>query len=225
VQIDFWIVENYRREASNMPKPVLVSTGSPQQEAMNIHAEQLNLYFSRLPPPPAKARILDIGSGEKSILRSLKIRGIDADYKSMDVSSASGVVYDFYDIASITGQYDLIIMQEVIEHLDLETGLNYLRKAYELLSLDGFLVVTVPNMSRPVQFFIDFSHITHYPVTDLYGILRSIGFSGEAILRMVEIKPAGMSVKMRIIYSMRKLLYRLMGFDWAHGVLCMIGKH
>jgi 2-polyprenyl-3-methyl-5-hydroxy-6-metoxy-1,4-benzoquinol methylase len=225
VQIDFWIVENYRREASNMPKPVLVSTGSPQQEAMNIHAEQLNLYFSRLPPPPAKARILDIGAGEKSILRALKIRGIDADYKSMDVSSASGVVYDFYDIASITGQYDLIIMQEVIEHLDLETGLNYLRKAYELLSLDGFLVVTVPNMSRPVQFFIDFSHITHYPVTDLYGILRSIGFSGEAILRMVEIKPAGMSVKMRIIYSMRKLLYRLMGFDWAHGVLCMIGKH
>lgn len=225
MQIDFWIVENYRREASNMPKPVLVSTGSPQQEAMNIHAEQLNLYFSRLPPPPAKARILDIGAGEKSILRALKIRGIDADYKSMDVSSASGVVYDFYDIASITGQYDLIIMQEVIEHLDLETGLNYLRKAYELLSLDGFLVVTVPNMSRPVQFFIDFSHITHYPVTDLYGILRSIGFSGEAILRMVEIKPAGMSVKMRIIYSMRKLLYRLMGFDWAHGVLCMIGKH
>jgi len=225
MQIDFWIVEKYRREASNMPKPVLISTGSPQQEAMNIHTEQLSLYFSRLPPPPQKARILDIGAGEKQLLEALKVRGIDTDYRSMDISTASEVVYDFYDIESVTGEYDLIIMQEVIEHLNLETGLKYLRKAYDLLSPDGFIVVTVPNMLRPVQFFIDFSHITHYPLTDLYGILRSIGFSGEAILRRVEIKPAGMSVKRRIIYSMRKLLYRLMGFDWAHGVLCMIGKH
>lgn len=207
-----------------MPKPVLVSTGNPRQEAMNIHAEQLGLYFSRL-PLSKRARILDIGAGEKQLLEALKVRDIDVDYRSMDVSNASGVVYDFYDIESVTGEYDLIIMQEVIEHLNLETGLKYLRKAYDLLSPGGFIVVTVPNMLRPVQFFIDFSHITHYPLSDLYGILRSIGFSGEAILRRVEIKPAGMSVKKRIIYSMRKLLYRLMGFEWAHGVLCMIGKH
>lgn len=84
MQIDFWMVEKYRQEASVMPKPVLISTGSPRQEAINIHAEQLNLYFSRL--PLKRARILDIGAGEKWILEALKIRGIDADYKSMDVN-------------------------------------------------------------------------------------------------------------------------------------------
>lgn len=220
--IDFWKIQKYRLEAFKMPWPVLLSSGNPSYEAQNLEAEQINLYFSKLPKKNAK--ILDIGAGEMYIKEALKIRHIEADYRSMDVSSESGKKYDFYDIAGIDGEYDLIIMQEVLEHLSLDTGLSYLRKAYELLSSQGFLVVTVPNIYRPVQFFIDFSHITHYPLPDLYAILRSIGFNGEAVLRRVEIRPLGLSTKHRIILQMRKLLYRLMGFAYAHGVLCMIGK-
>lgn len=222
MQLDFWVIEKFRVEAFKIPWPALVSSGDPLYEAQNPEAEQVKLYFSRLPEKNPK--ILDIGAGQKCLKEALKIRHIDADYHSMDVTGASGEEYDFYDIESIVGQYDLIVMQEVIEHLPLETGLEYLRKAYELLSPKGFLVVTVPNMFRPVQFFTGFSHITHYPLPDLYAILRSIGFRGQAILRRVEIRPAGLSIKQSVVLQIRKFLYRLMGFDWAHGVLCMIGK-
>ena len=222
MQVDFWTIEKFRVEAFKIPWPTLISSGDPLYEAQNPEAEQIKLYFSKLSEKSPK--ILDIGAGQKCLERALKIRHIDTDYHSMDVTNASGEKYDFRDIECIVGQYDLIVMQEVIEHLPLETGLRYLRKAYELLSPNGFLVVTVPNMFRPVQFFVDFSHITHYPLPDLYAILRSIGFKGEATLRRVEIRPAGLSIKQRVILQARKLLYRLMGFDWAHGVLCMIGK-
>ena len=222
MQVDFWSIEKLRFEAFKIPWKTLISSRKPSQEAQNPEAEQIGLYFSKL--PQRKTRILDIGAGEMYLKKALENRHINADYYSMDVSEASGEKYDFCDIESIVGQYDLIVMQEVIEHLPLDTGLRYLRKAYELLSPQGFLVVTVSNVFRPVQFLVDFSHTTHYPLPDLYAILRSIGFQGEAILRRVEIRPVGLSIKQRVVLRVRKLLYRLMGFDWAHGVLCMIGK-
>ena len=222
MQIDFWTIEKFRLEAFKFSWPVLISSGNPRHEAENPEAEQITLYFSKL--SGEKPRILDIGAGEMYLKKALETRHIDADYRSMDISKSSGKKYDFDSIESIVGQYDLIIMQEVLEHLPLETGLDYLRKAYELLSPQGYLVVTVPNVSRPVQFFIDFSHITHYPLPDLYAILRATGFKGEAIFRRIEIRPSGLSIKNRCILQIRKFLYKLMGFDWAHGVLCMVAK-
>lgn len=220
--IDFWLVEKYRREAFAINWPIITSSGDPKEEARNISAPQVQLYFSQLPNHQAK--ILDVGAGEQNLKDAIKQRNIDAQYYSMDTSTNSGQLYNYQNIESISGTYDLIVMQEVIEHLDLETGLQYLKKAYDMLNPNGFLVVTVPNMFRPVQFFTGFSHITHYPLPDLYGILRAIGFKGEAILRRIEIKPRGLSFKDKIMISLRKIIYKIMGFDYAHGVMCMIGK-
>jgi hypothetical protein len=220
--IDFWLVEKFRKEAFRIPWPTLVSSGDPKREAEDRDAPQPALYFSKL--PRTGGRVLDIGAGEMHLKRALEVRGFAAEYRAMDTSAHSGVVYDYRDIGDVVGEYDLIVLQEVMEHLPLDVGLGVLRRVYELLAPTGFIVVTVPNMYRPVQFFTGFSHITHYPLPDLYGLLRSLGFKGEAILRRVEIRPPGLSLAQRALLHTRKGLYRLLGFDWAHGVLCMVGK-
>jgi len=224
MNIDFWVIEKYRKEADKMKCPVLISTGDPEREAKDINSKQIELYFSHLQNYKKRAKVLDIGAGEMWLKEALKIRNIEADYYGLDISTESGKKYDFYDIDSVTGEYDLVIMQEVIEHLNLDKGLYYLKKAYEILSSEGFIAVTIPNILNPIQFFKDFSHVTYYPITDLYAILRSIGFQGVAILRRIEIKPYDLSYKKLLIYKLRKILFRIMGFDFPHGVMCMIGK-
>ena len=55
-------------------------------------------------------------------------------YKSMDIDRS--VPHDYYSLDEIDEQFDLIILFDVIEHLELEQGVELLSRLYELL-VDG----------------------------------------------------------------------------------------
>jgi len=121
--------------------------------------------------------------------------------------------------------FDLIIMQGVLEALPLEKGLHYLEKSRDILKDSGYLVISISNTKNPNEFLnSDFAKVQHYPIVDLYGILRYLGFSEEVILRRIYTWPKELSFKRKILNIIKIILYKLMGFDFANDVLIMIKK-
>lgn len=218
---NYWRIKLYRSELTDKI-PTIISSGDPELEASDLAAPQLSIYFSHLKDG---SKVLDIGAGDKLIQKALKNRGIHAKYFSMDTAKRGEIHYDYENLDEIDDSFDLIIMQEVLEHMPLEFGYKYLKKAYTLLNDKGYLVVTVPNIRRPVHFWnSDFTHTQHYPLGDLYGLLRSIGFSEESIFRFIEIRNPKQTVKQKIIRFTQKILFKLMDFGYPHGVLIKIQK-
>ncbi|MFC1462242.1 class I SAM-dependent methyltransferase [Verrucomicrobiota bacterium] len=218
---NYWRIKQFGAEIRH-PIPVIVSSGDPRMEAEDVHSPQISLYFSGL---PSGGSMLDVGAGDKYIEVALKKRGVDAEYFSLDTAQRENVRYDFASLDEIQTQFDLIVMQEVIEHLPLALGYSYLKRAHALLKPGGELVVTLPNIRHPIQFHkADFSHVQHYPLGDLYGILRVVGFSDEVEFRMIEICPRGLSLRQRVRRHIQKFLFRLLDFSFQHAVLIKVRK-
>ncbi|WKK66417.1 class I SAM-dependent methyltransferase [Lutimonas zeaxanthinifaciens] len=103
----------------------------------------------------SKVKILEIGSGLGYLTYALKMEGYDIH--GMDVSSKAvkkarenfGNLYldaDLFDHAkSHRGQYDVAILTEVIEHVNLPV--QFIKAISELINDSGFIIVTTPNRS------------------------------------------------------------------------------
>lgn len=218
----YWEIKSFRGEISHK-FPIIISSGDPYLEALDRSSQQLQIYFSHL---GSKSKVLDIGAGDKMIELALRKRDIHARYFSLDTAGPDRKRYDFNDLDLVDQKdFDLIIMQEVLEHMPLELGYKYLQKSYELLSQIGYLALSIPNIRRPMQFHsADFTHVQHYPLSDLYGILRNIGFSRECVIRGIEIRSLRMGILERIGRIVQKLSFKLLDFDFPHGIMIKIRK-
>ena len=138
-----------------MAKPVLQGnkikhlTKNPALKLLLDNFNRDVVKFSRLCMPKT---ILDIGCGEgfttvdiaKSLPQS-KIKAIDIVKERVDYAKANNslpnIVYSKADLFKLKGSYDLVICNEVLEHLS-----NYQEAIEVLLSLSKrFIIVSVPN--------------------------------------------------------------------------------
>ena len=90
--------------------------------------------------------ILDIGAGNRVIGEKIK-KALGINYKSMDVDRKQ--FHDYHSLDEIEESFDAILLFEVIEHLDLEEGVELIRKIYSLLAPGGKLFLTTPNLYHP----------------------------------------------------------------------------
>ena len=74
--------------------------------------------------------------------------------------------------------YDVIMMMDVLEHLDLEYSLNIIQKIYRRLSVGGKLIVQVPNAIAPlsVNRYGDITHQRAYSARSMEQSMRIGGF-------------------------------------------------
>ena len=129
-------------------------------------------------PSTSPLRVINIGVGKRGMKNSSEAMGVACDYKSMDISKK--ITHDYDDINSIDGKFDVVMMLEVVEHLDLEVTLEYLSRAYELLEDNSILFLSTPNIEHINQLWKqDVTHIRQYPAKDIYSLLRMIGFSEQ----------------------------------------------
>lgn len=98
-------------------------------------------------------RILDLGCGKGWLTAILSkygaVLGVDL---SIDVAKKLYPHLEFRQANIITdeieGQYDVIVSSEVIEHLETESQPILVRRCYELLGQDGYLILTTPNKPK-----------------------------------------------------------------------------
>jgi len=125
--------------------------------------------------------VLDVGAGMKGMKDEIAGLGINVTYKSMDIDRSNE--HDFYDVADINEKFDAVIMFEVIEHLDLEEGLQFLKALSEKVKNKGIIIISTPNIFNPSRYMRDSTHRTFYGYDELCGLLNLAGFGIRDVYR------------------------------------------
>jgi len=169
-------------------------------------------FVERLGPPGR--RILDVGAAFGILLRTAREAGWDASGVEIapdcaaEASRLSGVpvVAGDFTRVPLEGSFDVIVMLDVIEHL--RDPMAGLRRAYELLSPGGILLIETNDIDAPWArllgnrwWFLDPpQHLFYFSLSGLKERLREVGFSDEFHTRR-----AGRRV------SISNLLFKLSG--------------
>lgn len=146
------------------------------------------------------AAILDIGCGwghQLFILRHLgftNLRGIEIVEDSWRIARqelGAGAIVELADAFQyLVGQndaFDVIILNDVLEHIPRQGTLELLRLIHGALKPGGIISVRVPNMSSLLASFsrdLDFTHVVGFTEFSLMQALDLAGFSDHRLVPM-----------------------------------------
>ena len=139
---------------------------------------------------PAGARVLDVGCGIGHCLWWL--RGKDFDVEGVDLDSGQLaqaekmvpddvelVAADIFDhLAPAEAEYDIVIANDMIEHLTRSEAIEFAELAYRGLKTGGVLLLKTPNAITPSagRFYDDLTHERIYTYLSLRQLLRTANF-------------------------------------------------
>lgn len=153
--------------------------------------------YANLLPLDKNAAIIDVGCGMGYFLLYLKnkgynnIEGVDICDEQVkwcrnnvcrNVEKVDNLLNYFSQSISL---YDLIIMNDLIEHLPKEEIVEMLAMARKSLKPGGHLICRLPNMSNIFGVYLlynDFTHETGFTEYSLQQLLQLSGFSNIVIL-------------------------------------------
>lgn len=167
------------------------------------------------------ARILDFGCGDCKLfdrikhLKNTKLIGYDLDPQRVKIARDKG--YKVYTaLNSIKGEFDFIIANEVIEYLSREEIFNMFKKAEELLTKDGKLIISTLN---PREFYANIHTWDNWGHTRPYSIeaLRQLG--KQLNLKAVKIEKHHIRVN-----PLKLLLNFVLGLDIHSGFMIVFQR-
>lgn len=150
-------------------------------------------YFQQLIAPLKlnnSANILEIGFGNGSFMgfarsNNYRISGIEIIPELLDRAKNNKfeVFNDISEIPTIN-TFDLIVMFDVLEHIDQDKIIKFLTNIKSYLSKNGYLIIRTPNGASPLGLSNQYGDTTHCTVVSN----TKIGYWADCI---------GMSVKMQ----------------------------
>jgi len=136
-------------------------------------------------------RVLEIGPGRGEFIEYLKEKGIsDIDVMDNDLGVLKYIKNKFRInkahlekniLKSKLGKYDIIIMVQVLEHIDIGIQAALLKKLFLSLAKGGVLFIVVPNAGNPlgiVERYGDIQHTTSYTEQSLKDLVISSKIKG-----------------------------------------------
>lgn len=168
-------------------------------------------------------RILEIGPGDGALSRELHARHRSkiASYYAFDRDHSVRGEFTFVSsLADVSGEIDLVIAAEVIEHMDVDRFFeDILERLQSKLAPNAQFIISTPNPLAPGGVARDFTHVQRYPWYDLYAVFR-LGFDDVSVFRT------------HYVFSFRRLLQivprfvlcLLMEFEWCEVLICVGGK-
>lgn len=147
-------------------------------------------FFSQL---QKDIKILDFGCGVGQFLFYLKkegfenLTGIDISKSQVDLALQIQPKVDFRHITDPINflqeypeKYDVITMNDVLEHIDLDQMIPLLKTLQKSLRPGGLIIVKTINSSYPLGStlrYIDMTHTTAFHKSSLTQLLRHSGFT------------------------------------------------
>lgn len=153
-------------------------------------------YFEFL-PRDKQARILDLGCGTGVFLEWLReigfsnTFGVDLGEEQVNYCRKRGLhvqMSDVFDFLRDTDEgFDVIFMQDLIEHFKKEELMTLLRLTHEHLKPGGTQIGRTPNMSNPLfgmsSRYYDLTHEAGFTESSLRQLFANAGFRRIMILR------------------------------------------
>jgi SAM-dependent methyltransferase len=174
-----------------------------------------NVLFDLSTKPQA---VLEFGAGARKLEDKVKKRWPGCEYASFDIDESR--FHDFYKLEAVSGEYDIVCMFEVIEHVRPELAVEMLSKSFEVLNSGGLLVVTTPNIFYPPAFLRDATHITPWCYDELGGVTALAGFEVQDIYRLYKESILKTLVRRYLCYP----VFRLLGIDFAKQIIVVAKK-
>lgn len=155
-------------------------------------------YLTGFLPKNQAARILEIGSGMGHNLYELgqmgykHVVGFDISKECIDFCRKQQLqMVSCRNLNVLINQrkhkkaYDVILIYDLLEHLEPERAHEFLRQIKELLARDGSILISVPNGEFPFNLpmrYVDISHKFLYTSTSLHQLLALSDFHMESVL-------------------------------------------
>jgi 2-polyprenyl-3-methyl-5-hydroxy-6-metoxy-1,4-benzoquinol methylase len=180
-------------------------------------------------PENRDVRILDIGCGMGHFLRFLQSKGyrrsVGVDVSPDQVSfcrahgleNAEHVENVFHYLETQAQSFDLVTMNDVIEHFNKDEIVHLLALTRNALTDRGRLVIRTPNiagMCGPYARYIDFTHEIAFSEQSLKQVLLAAGFQdvivrGSRVAFLLRPKRMLFLLARRIWFALLKLMYTL----------------
>ena len=149
---------------------------------LDLSRASLARRIDRIAPP---GPVLDVGSGEGSLLRALRARGREAVGLERVATGEGVLAVEVTDFQERPGEWAAVVFWHTLEHL--RRPAEALDRACGLLRPGGVLVVAVPNASswqarvfRGGWFHLDLPrHLVHLPQATLSAALEARGLEIE----------------------------------------------
>lgn len=188
----------------------------------------ISLYrhnYKRFLPKDRSAKILDVGCGLGQFLEFLGQEGYE-NFLGVDISSEAihfcqekgipkvQLISDLKSFLLTSGSFDLIVLNDVIEHLPKVEILPILESLHEKLNAGGCLIVKTGNLASLVgarMRYNDFTHETGFTEYSLTQVLKIARFKDIMILPFVFPKNRLIRVVrwlgQKLIHGLWKLVY------------------
>jgi len=172
------------------------------KESLNYFNQNLLKFF----PEDKDIKILEIGCGFGRYLSFLKnkgyknLTGIDISkeqieaakktYNLNDVHVADAIEY----LTNTKQKFDLIMLLDVVEHLELDYALELGDKVYRNLNNDGILIMQTPNGLSPLSLY-RYGDITHVRAMNVQSSQQYLKLSGFTDMSFHEAPPDTTNIK------------------------------
>jgi SAM-dependent methyltransferase len=160
-------------------------------------------------------RVLEIGAFDRSLEGRLKHFRPRIEYKSLDIDPT--YVHDYTSLEHVDEKFDLVLLFELIEHLDWEGGREMVAKIFDVLKPGGRVILTTPNIYTPGQYWKDVSHRTPYHYEELGGLFLSQRFESIELFRLFNDRLLGYVVKVYLFSP----VYRFLRIDFTKSILLL----
>ena len=162
--------------------------------------------------------VLEIGAFDRGLEERIKRRYPLVLYKSLDIDPTCP--HDYASFEEVKEPFDLVLLFEVIEHLNLEEGRDMLRNIHRVLVPGGRLIMTTPNVYTPGQYWKDLSHRVPYHYKELGALLLAQQFELLGMFRLYNAPGAAYVMKVFLFSP----LFRLLGIDFTRSILFVARK-
>ena len=155
--------------------------------------------------------VLEIGAYNRELGGRIKKYYPLILYKSLDIDSF--YQHDYTSLEEVKEEFDMVLLFEVIEHLDLDGGKEMVKNIHRVLKPGGRMILTTPNVYKPGGG--DITHLTLYHYEDLGGVLLSQQFELVEICRLFNAPFIQFVIKTFLLLP----IFRFLGIDFAKSIL------
>jgi len=162
--------------------------------------------------------VLEIGAFDRSLEGRLKKFYPEILYKSLDIDPSYPHEYSSFE--EVKEEFDMVLLFEVIEHLNRGDGREMVAKVFEILKPGGRVILTTPNTYTPGQYWKDASHQTPYHYEELGGLFLSQQFGPVEIYRLFN----GSFLRYVMRVYLLSSVFRFLGIDFTKSILLVAQK-
>jgi SAM-dependent methyltransferase len=126
--------------------------------------------------------VLEIGAYNRELGGRIKKYYPRILYKSLDIDPSYR--HDYTSLEEVKEKFDMVLLFEVIEHLDWERGAEMAARIFDILKAGGRVILTTPNIYTPGQYWKDVSHRTPYHYEELGGLFLGQRFGSIELFRL-----------------------------------------